>query len=122
MPVYELTAQDALRCQARNHDKPRLDTKCPQLHVHRDHALLAKRTPSGPNNLVRWSSREATAFPIFGQYFLTNEVWPRARVQYGADGYHNYCSNAYSGGDLIVSTNKWAYDFRQYGLRLYLGR
>jgi hypothetical protein len=65
---------------------------------------------------------KATAFPIFGQDFLTNEVRPRAGVQYGADGGHNYCINAYSGGDLIIATDKWANNFRRYGFRLYLGR
>jgi hypothetical protein len=106
VPVYKLSAQDALRSQAHNHDEPRLDTKCPQLHVHRYHAPLAKRTPSGPNDLVRGSSRKANAFPIFGKYFLMNEVRPRAGVQDGADGDHDDCINSYSGGDLIIATDK----------------
>jgi hypothetical protein len=31
-----------------------------------------------------------------------------AGVQYGADGDHYYCINAYSGGDLVIATEKWA--------------
>jgi hypothetical protein len=103
MTVDELAAQNAVCCQSGHNNKPCFRAQVTKLHEKRDKSLLVQAATARFDDLVCGRVRDAVALPVLGDHFLTNEVRPGAGIENCSQRRHDYSSNAYSGGDFVIT-------------------
>ena len=103
MQADELAAQNSIGCLSSHDDKPCFRAQVTQLHAKRDESFLVQAASARSDDLICGRVRYAVPLPVLGEHFLPYEIRPGAGIEDRSQRRRDDCSNAYSGGDFVVT-------------------